>query len=31
MGSFQTTLNQNNNKFIIALSKKYPHITPKDI
>ena len=28
---FETNLNQINNEFIIALSKKYPNLTPKDI
>ena len=28
---FETNLNQINNEFIIALSKKYPHLTSKDI
>lgn len=28
---FETNLNQIHNEFIINLSKKYPHLTPKDI
>jgi AraC family chitin signaling transcriptional activator len=28
---FETNLNQIHNEFIISLSKKYPHLTPKDI
>ncbi|MDR6845880.1 LuxR C-terminal-related transcriptional regulator [Flavobacterium granuli] len=28
---FETNLNQINNEFIIALSKRYPNLTPKDI
>jgi AraC family transcriptional regulator, chitin signaling transcriptional activator len=28
---FETNLNQINNEFIIALSKKYPNLTSKDI
>lgn len=29
--TFETNLNQIHNEFIINLSKKYPHLTPKDI
>lgn len=29
--TFEANLNQINNEFIIALSKKYPNLTPKDI